>query len=216
MRFLPGVLLLIAIDAQILPMGARTAFGSGGGGSSINTTPVQTALGNHNSFAVPFISSTTAGNMITVMISHDNNGGTVSGCSDGSNTYVQAVTAGNEVDIWYAKNIAGGSITVTCSGLTVGYQAIQEWSGANTSAPLDATATSTTGTSVGPLTTALDNELLLVMTNFGGPGSCSGFTTIDTAAFFQWFSAQRMDAGTAGSKTATGCTVSNKAMAAFK
>ena len=200
-------------QAQILlPIAARVIHNAGS--SSINTTPVQSVTSSRTN-VITFGSAVTAGNLLTIVMSNDGLGGTITGCTDTqSNTWTLATAGAGSfsygVEIWYAKNVAAGSTTVTCTMSTANTVYIQgnEWSGASTTAPLDSVATPTTGSSsVGPLTTSLDNELLLVgkISNTAGP--CTGYTQMFNVSFNAGSNeADRGASTTAGSYTASSCS----------
>jgi len=121
---------------------------------------------------------------------------TITGITDNAgNAYVQAAGAraidsndGTFQDIWYAKNTFSGatSITVNPSAVIQGGAVIWEFSGLDTSAPLDQTAAlnsqaATTAVSGAPVTTAAPNEvvisLALVLNSVPGIASGNAFTS---------------------------------------
>jgi hypothetical protein len=145
---------------------------------------------NTASLPVTFGLAQTAGNLNIVVVGWNDTTSTVTSVSDSlGNTYAQAggmiTGSGARQSIYYAKNIAAGSNTVT----VVFNQAaryvdvrILEYSGLDTSNPLDVTS-SAAGSSVSPnsgaATTTSANELIFgagtTATGFYAPGS--GFTT---------------------------------------
>lgn len=200
------------------------------GGSGINTTPVQTTLGAINTFVVAYPSNNTAGNLNTVIF--DNEGGSdhVTGVTDSVGNAYTFAGAGHDAggttrtEIWYAPNIGAGANTVTVAitgGVGHGFVALQEWAGASHTTPLDAfTGSTTVSGTAGPVVTTGANELLLLGFTDGGSGTaCStGFTTINSTVFYDFFTTQRKASTTAGSYSGTSCGSGNAvtAMAAFK
>jgi hypothetical protein len=153
-------------------------------GGSIAFVQVNSATPQTSSAAVmlSYVAAQTAGNLNVVVVGWNDTTSTVSSVTDSrGNTYAQAGTtvtgSGLRQAIFYAKNIAGGSNTVT----VVFNQAaafvdvrILEYSGLDTSSPLDVTA-GAAGTSAGPssgaATTTSANELI-----FGAGTTGSGFS----------------------------------------
>ena len=141
---------------------------------------------------VTFTAAQTAGNLNVVVVGWNDTTHTVSSVTDSSsNTYVRAVgpTVGGGISqsIYYAKSIAGAAanantVTVTFSAAATAPDIrILEYSGLNTTAPLDVTAAASgSGTSVssGSATTTSANELILGATTVSAAtsGVGSGFT----------------------------------------
>ena len=141
---------------------------------------------------VTFKAAQTAGNLNVVVVGWNDASTTVSSVTDTSgNTYVRAVgpTVGGGISqsIYYAKSIAGAAananiVTVTFSAAANAPDIrILEYSGLNTTAPLDVTAAASgRGTSVssGSATTTSANELILGATTVSATtsGVGSGFT----------------------------------------
>lgn len=142
------------------------------------------------------ISATGTGNLLVVTIIGGPGGQGISSITDnatgGSNTYIQTpsgyVNDGSHVaDTWYAKNINSGATTVTVTiGTSTGSGncviGVTEYSGADTSAPLETSAhTSSTGSPVGPaLTTASTGSVLIAIceaTSTGTTGVSSPWTS---------------------------------------
>lgn len=172
----------------------------GGGGNGISF--VQSASSSCNvasSCASGFNSNNTAGNTIVVGFDWSDNVNFSSISDTQGNTYTQAgveshLTSGNEPEklrIYYAKNIKAGAntVTTTLSGAatTSSNVYIHEYSGLDTVAPFDVTASSA-GTSTtldsGSVTTNFANELIfgygiqdVVQTPLAG----SSFTARSTA-----------------------------------
>jgi hypothetical protein len=124
----------------------------------------------------------TAGNLNVVVVGWNDTTSTVSGVSDSrGNSYSQAGTmvtgAGIRQAIYYAKNIVGGSNTVTVTfNQAAPYVDVRilEYSGLDTSNPLDVTAGaagSGTAASSGAATTTSANELI-----FGAGTTTNAFT----------------------------------------
>jgi chitodextrinase len=165
--------------------GSSLAYAAIGFVQSKNNSPNNASLGT---LSATFPAAQTAGNLNVVAIGWGG-GVTVSSVTDTKgNTYTLAVgptaTSFGNASIYFAKNIAaagagGNSVTVTFSA-AAGFPDIRiaEYSGINTTAPLDVTAvatgTGTTGDS-GFATTSNANDLLVgssyVTTGNTGPGT---------------------------------------------
>jgi glycine cleavage system regulatory protein len=153
---------------------------------------VQTATGTESTHAT-FASAETAGDLNVVVMGWGDDTTTITGVSDtrGNSYFVAApmVTGTGSVSpplrqtIYYAKNVAAGSNTVTVSfSGTPSYPDLKilEYSGADSTAPLDvavsASGTSSTGTvASGSATTTAANELIvgagMTTDRFSGPGA---------------------------------------------
>ena len=160
-----------------------------------------------SSVAVAYPAAQTAGNLNVVVVGWNDTASSVSSIVDSQgNTYTRAVgpTTGTALSqsIYYAKNIAGGSNTVTVTfNHSAAYPDVRvlEYSGADTTNPLDVTAgasgTGLTGNS-GSATTTSANELVFgagmtfdlynaagsgftnwVITNFGDIAEDKGVTS---------------------------------------
>jgi hypothetical protein len=138
------------------------------------------------SLAVAYPAAQTAGDLNIVAVGWGDTTSVVSSVTDTrGNTYSPAVgtTSGTGLRqvIYYAKNIAGGSNTVTVTfnqGPTYPDVRILEYSGLDTSSPLDVTAAAAgTGTTAnsGSATTTAANELI-----FGAGTSGHAFTAAGT------------------------------------
>ncbi len=171
--------------------GGYTYTTSTGGGSiafvQVNSATPQTATA---SVPVTYPAAQTAGNLNVVAVGWNDTTSSVTSVTDSrGNTYAQAGTTitgtGLRQAIYFAKNIGAGSNTVT-----VGFSQaaafvdvrIFEYSGADTSTPLDVTA-GAAGTSISPssgaATTTAANELIFGagMTGDGFAGAGTGFTS---------------------------------------
>lgn len=144
-----------------------------------------------------FGSSVTTGNMIVVTIGDDGGApGIVSNVTDTQgNTYTKILESSTTATLgmWYAKNVTGGAsfhIIVTWNNVDAGRCSFsaQEFSGCDTTAPLDK-STSGTGTSTAPSSgnTAVlsqSNELVVGGVVHGGATSAislgSGYTNLNT------------------------------------
>jgi len=217
-------LLVLLFLAQAIPFPGPGGVGAGSG-SNINTTPTAHNVAHSNVVTLTAIT----GHLVTVEIGNDGLGGTTSACADGTNTYthVPLAPAANTglpaigADMWYAKNVTGGSLTITCteSMANTVFVYAQDWSGASTTAPFDTSAISNTGSTVGPITTALGSELILIISsNAGSSTPCTGYTSVDIGNSNVSSVVGKLAAGSAGSYTASGCQSSFPAnvMAAFK
>ncbi len=142
------------------------------------------------SVPVSFPGAQAAGNLNVVAIGWNDTSSSVTSVTDTrGNTYLQAGTtitgSGLRQAIYFAKNIAGGSNTVTANfnqaAAAVDVR-IAEYSGLDTTNPLDATA-GAAGTSIsassGAATTTSANELIFGagMTGDGYAGAGTGFTS---------------------------------------
>lgn len=122
------------------------AFVQGRGATGSGTSPSQS-----------FLSNVTAGNLIIVCFHWDTTARSMSSVTDSlGNTYtaVRAETSLvglGDSQMFYAKNIAGGACTVTgtLSGTSVWYCSVHEYSGVDTTAPLDV-ETAATGSGGSP------------------------------------------------------------------
>jgi hypothetical protein len=115
----------------------------------------------------------TTGNLIVVAITQFQNA--LTSISDNlGNTYIEATasrhanSSSDYVQLYYAKNISGGAATITINfaGTTDSNIGVYEYSGLNSTSPLDQ-VTSGTGSGSSPnggvLYTTLDNELYFVV-----------------------------------------------------
>jgi Glycosyl hydrolases family 16/IPT/TIG domain len=161
--------------------------GSGGGIALVQSGSGPTTLqATNTTLSVSYPIAQTAGDLNVVVVGWGDVTSTVSTVTDShSNGYVQAggtVTgSGLRQAIFYAKNIAGGSNTVTVTfNKAAAYPDLRilEYSGLDTSNPLDVTAagsgTGTTATSASATTTSA-NELIVGAGNNG-----NGFSTAGT------------------------------------
>jgi uncharacterized protein YuzB (UPF0349 family) len=150
-----------------------------------------TIQSSNTSVAVAYSKAQTAGNLNIVAVGWGDTISAISSVTDSKgNTYTRAVgptsNTGLQQAIYYAKNIAAGTNTVTVKfNQAAAYPdaRILEYSGLNTTSPLDVTASATgngTSASSGAATTTSANELIFgagttTGTAFTAPGS--GFTT---------------------------------------
>lgn len=125
------------------------------------------------------ISATGSGHLVVLGIGFSQNGGgtiVVSSVTDNAGNSYAAVPgsfsrngSNGTSDIWYAKNSAAGatSITVTFNATVDTYLVLYEFSGVNTSTPVDTGTGSSGNTGLGSaiqtsaITPALSNELLI-------------------------------------------------------
>ena len=180
-------------DAQsgTLTNGYTYTTGTGGGGTiafvQVNAADPQTASA---SVPVAYLTAQTAGNLNVVAVGWNDTTSTVSSVTDTrGNTYIQAGTTttgtGMRQAIYYAKNIAAGSNTVTVAfNQAAAFVDVRvlEYSGIDTSSPLDVTAgaVGTGGTpSSGAATTTAAKELIfgagMTGSHFSAAGT--GFTS---------------------------------------
>jgi Domain of unknown function (DUF1929)/IPT/TIG domain len=205
---------------------------TGGGGSiafvQLKSGTPQTPTA---SVAVTFPAAQTAGNLNIVVVGWNDTAATLTSLTDTlGNTYVQAGTtiSGTAIRqaIYYAKNIAAGSNTVTAVfNQAANYPDVRvlEYSGLDTTSPLDVTAgafgTSITANS-GAATTTSAKELIFgagtTGNGFGNPGT--GFTTRTITQ--DGDIAEDMQVTSTGSNSATGLFSSSSTwvmqMATFK
>jgi hypothetical protein len=153
--------------------GGYTYTSSGGGGGGINFVQQNFALSNPSaaSLTVAYGSAQTVGNLNIVAVGWNDTSASVSSVVDSrGNTYIRAIgpTTGTALSqsIYYAKNIAAGSNTVTVTfNQAASYPDVRvlEYSGADTTNPLDVTAGASgsglTGNS-GSATTTSAKELI--------------------------------------------------------
>ena len=187
-HWLPVTLLLVALvgSAQILQTvaGAKPPAGSvayaNNGNASLNS-------GGSTSVAIT-LTGVTAGNCLVIGASWVDNTITVSSVSDSNGTMVDLVTqtswssGGAAARSWYVKNTASGShtITINFSGTaTFRNIIVDEFSGANTSTPIEnpvITTGSGNGSSPLTLTTASmsvsgNNSMIWAFGNFATSGT---------------------------------------------
>ena len=150
-----------------------------------------TIQSSNSSVAVSYLIPQTAGNLNVVVVGWGDTTSSISSITDTQgNTYTPAVgptsTTGLQQSIYYAKNTIGGSNKVTVTfNQAAAYPDVRvlEYSGADTTNPLDVTAagtgTGTTAANSGSATTASSNELIFgagtTGTAFSAAGS--GFTS---------------------------------------
>ena len=141
-----------------------------GSGSCSRTQPQPRSRRPTRSVAASFVAAQTAGNLNVVVVGWGNTAAINSVSDSRGNTYALAVgpTSGSGLrqSLYYAKNIAAGSNTVTVTfSPAAAYPDVRilEYSGLDTSSPLDKTAgaagTGTTANS-GSATTTVANELI--------------------------------------------------------
>ncbi len=179
-------------DAQSGTLTNGFTYTTSTGGGPIAFVQVNSAIPQTNTASLPvtFGLAQTAGNLNIVVVGWNDTTSTVTSVTDSrGNAYVQAgsMITGSSArqSLYYAKNIVGGSNTVT----VVFSQAaryvdvrVLEYSGLDTSNPLDVTAAaagSSASPNSGAATTTSGNELIFgagtTATGFYAPGS--GFTT---------------------------------------
>ncbi len=187
------------------------------------------------SIAVSFPASVTAGNLLVAKVSCDNLQ-TVSSVTMTGETFAAAVqlnqtTDSQRIEGWYAKNTVGGQTQVTANfSATDTFRAIAttEWSGADTAAPLDQTASANdTGTSGAAIsspdkTPAVDGSLIWGAVEGDGASALAqnspyslleAETTIVTASIYQ---IQAVAAAVHTDFNLTGATHWGVIMATFK
>ena len=194
----PGYYMLFLLNSAGVPSVAKfvqvTSSGSSGPPSGISFvqggTGPSTVQRSNSSVAVSFPSAQTAGDLNVVAVGWGDTTSSVSSVTDSrGNAYTRAVgpttTTGLSQSIYYAKNIAAGSNTVTVTfNQAAAYPDVRilEYSGLDTSAPLDVTAAAVgSGTSAnsGSATTTSANELIFGAGSTTGTaytGGGSGFT----------------------------------------
>lgn len=175
----------------------------------VQTKAANTENSAHTTLALTFDSSATSGNLIVVSVGYYPAARSITSVTDSQgNTYtavaaVFTTDAGDphEAQIYYAKNISGGSsfqITVTYdSSLSYSGMSASEYSGLDTTAPLDAHSETSAQTAGNPLaatwtsasfTTTVADELIYVfgMSNNGAAGPLaagSGYTMRTTSGY---------------------------------
>ena len=179
-------------DAQAGTLTNGYTYTTTGGGGTIGFVQVNAATPQTASASVPvtYPLAQTAGNLNIVAVGWNDTTSTVSSVSDSrGNVYTQAgtMTTGTALRqaIYYAKNIAAGSNTVTVvfnqAAVYVDVR-ILEYSGLDTTSPLDVTAGaagSSASANSGAATTTSGNELIfgagMTVTHYTGAGT--GFTS---------------------------------------
>jgi hypothetical protein len=171
----PGYYMLFLLNSSGVPSVAKfVQLGTGGSSpSGINFVQQNFALSNPSaaSLTVAYGSAQTVGNLNIVAVGWNDTSASVSSVVDSrGNTYIRAIgpTTGTALSqsIYYAKNIAAGSNTVTVTfNQAASYPDVRvlEYSGADTTNPLDVTAGASgsglTGNS-GSATTTSAKELI--------------------------------------------------------
>ena len=174
-------------DAQTGTLTNGYTYTTTGGGGTIAFVQVNAATPQTASASVPvtYPLAQTAGNLNIVAVGWNDTTSTVSSVSDSrGNTYSQAGTTisgtGLRQAIYYAKNIAGGSNTVTVVfNQAAAYVDVRilEYSGLDTSSPLDVTAGaagSSSSPNSGAATTSSSNELIFGAGMTAGTYSAAG------------------------------------------
>lgn len=146
--------------------------------------------------AAPSAVTLTTGNLVFVGVCWNAVGGTgITSLSDGTNTYTQigttqTVDANTRIAIFYAKNITGGTLTITFTPAANSFITIcgEEYSGLDTSSPLDSSIPNTgTSTSITTTSCAVNNPNSLLVgffgTNAGGSPSITGTSGTDRQKF---------------------------------
>ena len=169
-------------DSQIGTLANGYTYNAATGGTITYVQSKSTTQTSGSSVAIVFTAGQTAGNLNVVEIMWGDTTSTISSVTDSKgNTYALAVgptkTTALTSAIYYAKNIAAGSNTVTVKfNTSAAYPNINvlEYSGLDTTSPLDVTAAATgTGTTAnsGSATTTAAKELIV-----GAGNPSSGFT----------------------------------------
>ena len=174
-------------DAQTGTLTNGYTYTTTGGGGTIAFVQVNAATPQTASASVPvtYPLAQTVGNLNIVAVGWNDTTSTVSSVSDSrGNTYSQAGTTisgtGLRQAIYYAKNIAGGSNTVTVVfNQAAAYVDVRilEYSGLDTSSPLDVTAGaagSSSSPNSGAATTSSSNELIFGAGMTAGTYSAAG------------------------------------------
>jgi hypothetical protein len=184
----PGYYMLFLLNSVGVPSVAKfvQVTGSGSGPPSgisfvQGGTGPSTVKASNSAVVVAYPATQTAGDLNVVAVGWGDTTSSVSSVTDSrGNVYTRALgpttTTGLSQSIYYAKNIAAGSNTVTVTfNQAAAYPDVRilEYSGLDTSAPLDVTAAAVgSGTSAnsGSATTTSANELIF------GAGSTTGVT----------------------------------------
>jgi hypothetical protein len=166
-----------------------SASGGGGIGFVQVASGPATVQASSSAVIVGYPATQTAGDLNVVVVGWGDTTSSVGTVSDSlGNAYTRAVgpttTTGVSESIYYAKNIAGGSNTVTVTfNQAAAYPDVRilEYSGLDTTAPLDVTAVgvgSGTSASSGSAATTVANELIF------GAGSTTGVAYTGAGAGF--------------------------------
>ena len=146
-----------------------------------------------NAASPAFGQATTAGNLLIAMVNAEVGGGTTGITLGGGSTgWVEVTHTTNfEAVIYYKKNCGASETapTFTFSGATSGWASLHEFSGCDTSAPLDQSGTSTSGTTCTASGTDGSNNLAVC----GFVLDCS-----KTATVTSWASTWTPSGGTTG------------------
>jgi hypothetical protein len=172
------------------------------------------------SISASFASVNHSGNLIIAFVRMSTTYETVSVTDTAGNVYTDAVSQvqtadGSQVHIFYAKNIAGGANTVNATFSSTNnhpWLAIYEYSGLNTTSPLDKTASaqgsSTVANSGTTATTSSANELVFATT--GLPASFTGTATAGSG-----YTMLNQDTGTSRAANETAIVSSTGSFAAI-
>jgi hypothetical protein len=197
--------------------GQLVQWASGDKGAAVTTFTIQS-------------SNATAGNFILVFSHWDDQTVTASASDGVGNTYIPLsgpLNAGpnSRFQAWYAKNIVGGvplRVTITYSGTTASFSLIDvaEYSGLDTSAPLDVVATATgSGTSMDTgftSATSATNETIIGL--FGNSFNATPYTAGAGFTFEQLDATSFLEDRTVtatGSYNATGTSASPNGWAGY-
>jgi hypothetical protein len=173
-------------QSSTLSSGYTYSSASGGGISFVQgSSGPSTLQASNSSVAVAYPSAEVAGHLNVVVVGWGDTTSSISSVTDNrGNTYTLAAgpttNTGLQQSIYYAKNIAGGSTTVTVKfNKAASYPDVRilEYSGANTSSPLDgkaAAAGSGTTANSGAVTTTSANELIFGAGTTGTQFSAAG------------------------------------------
>ena len=179
-------------DSQSGTLANGYTYTTGTGGGTISFVQANAAVPVNNSTVVPvtYGLAQTAGNLNIVVVGWNDTTASVSSVVDSrGNSYVLAVgpTSGTALrqSIYYAKNIVGGSNTVTVTFNQAAFFVdvrVLEYSGLDTSTPLDVTAGasgSSASANSGVATTTSANELIFGAGTTGGSylSGGTGFAT---------------------------------------
>jgi hypothetical protein len=170
------------------------------------------------SVSAQFPSANAAGNLIIAFVRMSSTSQTVTVTDTAGNTYTDAVSQvqtvdGHQVHIFYAKNINGGANVVTASFSATNnhpWIALYEYSGLNTTAPLDQTAnaqgSSSSASSGATAVTTSSNELVFAAT--GLPASYTGSVSAGTG-----YALMQQDTGTSPAANEAATTSSTGSVA---
>lgn len=170
------------------------------------------------SISVGFPSSSSAGNLIIAYVRMSTTSETVTLTDIAGNVYTDAVSQaqtadGHQVHLFYARNIRGGANTVTATFSSTNnhpWIAVYEYSGLDSTNPLDQTAhAQNSGSTASLVSAATSSSNELVFAGTGLPASFTGTVTPGTG-----YAVVNQDTGSSRAANATATLASSQAVTA--